>query len=73
MAYGQSVFCNDHDLKPIENLWAELKSMREQGNSVTPVLSRGMGQNFYNCEKLVEGYTTFLTQVLLFKGNATKY
>ena len=60
------------DLKLIEKLWAELKkacASKEayKPDSVTPVLSGGMGQ------KLVKGYLKHLTQVKQFKGNATKY
>ena len=64
------------DLKPIENLWAELKSMCEskeayKPDSVTPALSAKIHPTY--CRKVVEGYPKHLTQVKQFKDNATKY
>ena len=56
------------DLNPIEHLWARTAKAcaskeANKPDSVTPDLSRGMGQNS----------PKRLTQVKQFKGNATKY
>ena len=67
------------DLKPIENVCAELKKHVRarrpyKPDSVTPALSGGMGQIHPTyCGKLVEGYPKCLTQIKQFKGNTTKY
>ena len=67
------------DLNPIEHLWAELKKcMRaRRPTNLTPVhqLCQEEWAKIHPtyCGKLVEGYLRRLTQVKLFKGNATKY
>ena len=67
------------DLNPIENLWADLKR-RVQARRPTNLtqLHQFCQEEWARipaeyCKKLVEGYRKRLTQVMQFKGNATKY
>ena len=67
------------DLKPTENLWAELKThVRARRPTNLTQLHQLCQEEWAKihptyCGKLVEGYTKRLTQVKQFKGNATKY
>uniref|UniRef100_A0AAZ3NVJ3 Tc1-like transposase DDE domain-containing protein n=1 Tax=Oncorhynchus tshawytscha TaxID=74940 RepID=A0AAZ3NVJ3_ONCTS len=67
------------NLKPIENLWAELKKhvRARRPTNLTPLhqLCHEEWDKIHPtyCGKLVEGYPKRLTQVKQFKGNATKY
>ena len=58
------------DLNPIDNLWAELKSVCKQGGLQTRLSYTSSVRRNY-CGKLVEGYPKHLTQVKHFKGNTT--
>ena len=67
------------DLNPIENVWAELKKRVRVRRSTNLTQLHQLSQKEWAkihltyCGKLVEGYPKCLTQVKLFKGNATKY
>jgi hypothetical protein len=67
------------DLYPIEHLWAELKKhVRARRLTNLPQLHQLCQEEWAKIPpiyfgKLVEGYPKRLTQVKLFKGNATKY
>jgi transposase len=66
------------DLKPIEDLWAELKkNVRARPTNLTQLhqLCPEEWDKIHPiyCGKHVEGYLKYLTQVKQFKGNATKY
>lgn len=67
------------DLNPIENLWAELKRHVRARRPTNLVQLHQFCQEEWAkipanyCEKLVEAYPKRLTQVIQFKGNATKY
>ena len=67
------------DLKPIENVWAELKKLVRARRPTNLTQLHQLCQEEWAkihpiyCGKLVEGYLKRLTQVKQFKGNATKY
>ncbi|CDR17486.1 unnamed protein product [Oncorhynchus mykiss] len=67
------------DLNPMEDLWAELKKrVRTRRPTNLTQLYQLCQEEWAKihptyCGKLVEGYSTRLTQVKQFKGNATKY
>ena len=56
------------DLKPIDNVWAELK---KHVRARKPKMEWAKIHTY--CGKLVEGYPKCLTQVKQFKCNATKH
>jgi hypothetical protein len=67
------------DLNPIEQLWAELKKCvgARRPTNLTTQLHRPCQEEWAKihptyCGKLPEGYKKHLTQVKLFKSNATK-
>uniref|UniRef100_A0AAZ3NXP4 Tc1-like transposase DDE domain-containing protein n=1 Tax=Oncorhynchus tshawytscha TaxID=74940 RepID=A0AAZ3NXP4_ONCTS len=67
------------DFNPIENLWADLKKhVRARRPTNLTQLHQLCQEEWAKihptyCGKIVEGYLKRLTQVKLFKGNATKY
>ena len=65
------------DLKPIGNLWAELKKRVRARRPTNLTQLHQLCQEWAKihptyCGKLVEGYQKHLTQVKQFKGKATK-
>ena len=67
------------DLNPIEHLWAEVKKCVRARRPTNLTQFHQFSQEEWDkilatyCEKLVEGYLKYLTQVKQFKGNAIKY
>jgi transposase len=67
------------DFNPIENLWADLKKRVRARRPTNMTQLHQLCQEEWAkihpiyCGKIVEGYLKRLTQVKLFKGNATKY
>lgn len=66
------------NLNPIENLWTDLKRRVRVRQPTHLTRLQQFCQEWARipseyCQKLVEGYPKRLTQVMQFKGNATKY
>jgi hypothetical protein len=67
------------DLNSTEKLWEELKKCVRARRPTNLTQLHQLCQEYWAkihptyCGKLVEGYSKRLTQVKLFKGNATKY